>query len=240
MYRLRIQVVVCAVIALLAGGCLGATPRHDFPFDESGWGGDNPDYTIDVTGDIVLRGQLLVNRDFRWANNRFSFEFKDSANLIWRLLLFDERFRGERRRKLLGKKSLLRVAGGKPMLGVQVPPDRYWTLWSYDIVLAAEFLRDTTGPGYKVFATRWTVQVDDADLSRRAETVANQGVQLIRGGWNKLEVQIQDGNLTYTLNGRKGSGAFQMDSRLRGRLGFSVARGSVLHIRKLKLGRGSP
>jgi hypothetical protein len=234
-------ILVAAGVSLgLAGvGCRAVEPQHDFPFDANGWGGDQPVYRIDpATQEIALRKGMMVRRDFEWAGGEVSFEFRDSRELVWGLVLLDEEFRRERRARLLGPNSALKVGPDTYQPGKKLSPDQYWKLWRADRVLTVEIRADAKGLGYKVL-TGWSIDRILENSLDGSEARSTHRIRVKPGVWNRFRAQVVGGEFSYWLNGRPGPGPLKVDPRTHGRLGIFVERGGPLRLRNASFGRAS-
>jgi len=225
--------VLSCLLALLAAGCNGLVEREDFSFDGKGWGGPNLKYsTVSSENLIRIEQGMLVNADFRWAENELSFEFLDSRDLVWGIMCMDSVFQ-EGRRDELSKRTMSKVGDGVYVPGRKLPPDQ---LWKYDVALDAMFIRDQEGRGYRVLnIISYEQFIDQGRQAVRVVTTQNVGIR--PNAWNTFSARFRAGKLTYSINGEPGGGA-QVDQRANGYLGILVRAGTgPFLIRNLKLGR---
>ena len=191
-------------------------------------------YSLAPVGNVMkIESGMLVNRDFRWAESEFSFEFLDSRDLIWGIRLLDRVFRPARRRELRRARTIVKTGPKTFTSGSKLPPDQLWRFWKFDRMLDVAFLQQRKGTGYKVLAGSWKERIFDTGLDA-VEIEDGHKVKIKRNAWNKFSAKIVGGKLTYLLNGEAGSGSFQVDPRTNGRLGIFVHQGGPLYIRNLK------
>lgn len=221
-------------------GCKGAPEQHDFAFDRHGWGGPDLKYTIAPVGNVIkIESGMLVNKSFRWADSEFSFEFLDNRDLVWGFRLLDLVLRPTRRRELRSQQTLVKLGPKRFVSGSRLPPGELWRLWKFDLVLDLAFVHRQKGVGYKILAGWWKERF----LDNGGEAVQLEGghdVRMRRNDWNTFCAKVTRGKLTYTLNGRPGSGWFQVDLRTNGQLGIFVHQGGPLYIRNVRLGPPEP
>ena len=225
--------VLSCLLALLAAGCNGLGERDDFTFDGRGWGGPNLKYsTVSSEKLIKIERGMLVNEDFRWAENEFSFEFLDSRDLVWGIMCLDSVFQ-EGRHEELSKRTMSKISDGVYVPGKKLPPNQ---LWKYDVALDAMFIPDREGRGYKVLnIISYEQFIDQGRQAVRVVTTHN--VRIRPDAWNTVSAKFHGGRLTYSINGEPGGGA-QVDQRANGRLGILVRAGTgPLLIRNVRLGR---
>jgi hypothetical protein len=237
MSRTTLLSVFCLCV-LACCGCNGPRARTDFDFGPGGWGGADLEFSRNpADGSLAIKSGMLVNRDFRWADSQFSLDFKDKPDLVWGFRLLDDTFRDMRRRDLLQSRTVIKTGPDKFYTGSNLPASEIWRLWPYDRVLDVAFVRDKDGRGYKVFGGWWQERILGEGLAA-VKVEGAHDVRLKRNSWNRLTVTIQNGKITYKLNGKPGKGGFQVDPRANGRLGIAVHQGGPLVIRNLNLGGG--
>ncbi len=227
-------VVLCGCLVVTVAGCRSPAVQADFQFDARGWGGPDLKYALDPsTNTITVHRGMLVNEDFRWAESRFSFEFRDRSDLVWGLRLLDRVFRGVRRADLRNTRTVVKTGPRTFVSGKDLPPDERWRLWKYDRMLDVAFVSAKKGTGYKVLGGWWYEHILGDGLAA-VKVEGAHDVRIKRNAWNTFSASTLGGKFTYTLNGRPGSGSFQLDRRTNGRLGIFVKHGGPLCIRNLK------
>jgi len=233
MKRFAFVTICCGLLAATAG-CRTDT---GIQFDERGWGGPGLEYTLGGQDNtITIKAGMLMNKDFRWAESEFSFEFLDRRDLVWGVVLLDSVFAGARLEDLR-RKNLSKTREGRYRLGRELSAGE---LWKYDMVADLMFAADSAGRSYKVLS----VLSYERFLDGGTQGVLLRGVhdvRVTRNAWNKLTVKVEKGKLTYTVNGRPGQGVIQVDPRANGRLAIlGYKKTGPLRIRNLQLGAKSP
>jgi hypothetical protein len=220
--------------ALLVAGCASnqALTIRQIEFDTRGWGGPNLDYEVDPrTGEILLRSGMMVHRDFRWGSSEFRFDFHDTRDLVWGIRLLDSVFRPARRADL--RKTWVKVGPKNWKRGREIPPEH---LLAHDAVAEMSFVPDPTPNAYKLMRGRWDVRILDEGLEA-VRVEGQRALNIRRGQWNQFRVRVDDGEVTYWLNGRRGETGekpIRIDSRANGRLGIVIQSGGPLRIRNLR------
>jgi len=223
-------VFAVGLLLLAAAGCVGTGGRDDIHFDSGGWGGPNLKYESD-DGTIEIESGMLINRDFRWADSEFSFEFFDTRALVWGFRLLDVVFSTVRREALCNTR--VKIGNREFILGKDLPPEQ---MWKFDTVLDAEVGPDKNGRAYKLLDAVWYERIlDGGKLGVRIS--APHDLEVKRDAWNTFSVSIVRGKFEYSINGEPGSArALQVDPRANGRLGIFLRQGGPLLIRNLRLG----
>ncbi len=234
MQRLDGAAVLCGLL-MIAAGCGSTPPQHDFRYDNRGWGGPDLKYAVTPLGNVIrLDSGMLVNRDFRWAEEEFSFEFLDSRDLVWGIRLLDLVFRPARRQQLCSGRQLFATASGEFVVGNRLSPSEYWRLWEHDRVLDLAFVPDKQGQRYKILVGSWKEAYLENGL-KAVEVGGTLQVNIHPDIWNTFSAKIVRGQLTYTVNGQPGPSPIRLDPRSNGQLGIFVRQGGPLCIRNLKL-----
>lgn len=229
MYRFRIQLCMCVCLAAALGGCWDSVIR-DTTFDRQGWGGPKLDYSLASDGMITIKSGMLMNKDFRWAESEFSFEFLDRRDLIWGIRLMDTVFATQRREAL--RNTRLKIGDDVFVVGKDLPADQ---LWKFDTVLDAELRRDEKSRGYKVLDGVWYERILDSGKTG-VRVSAPCDVRIKPNTWNTFSAKIAGGKFVFALNGVENRGVIQIDQRTNGRLGIFVRADGPLLIRNLRLG----
>jgi hypothetical protein len=228
---------VAALLGLLlaaTAGCKGSGGVKDFDFDSHGWGGPNLTYRFDAAAKIIrIDSGMLVNRDFRWAESQFSFEFLDTRDLVWGFRLLDVVFSPMRHEAL--RTTRVKIGEREFVPGRNLPPGQ---MWKFDTVLDVEFRPETSGGTYKVLDGVWYESImDNGKFGVRV--TAPHAARIKQNAWNTFSARIVRGKLEYQINGEPGQGTFQIDARTNGRLGMFVQAGGPLLIRNVRLGAQS-
>jgi len=241
MNRAIVAVGLCALLILGAAGCNGTKSNgllaEDFTFDGSGWGGLNLKYAhVRGSGELSLASGVLFDRDFRWRNSEFSFEFFDRPDLVWGIVLLDDQFREERRRLL--ENTVIKTA---PSTYDPAHKSAAEYLWTFDRVLEIQLVPVSSGLGYKVLRGWWKSRILKGGVEA-VQTSGTKGARIRRNAWNSFRMKVSAGEVEYAINGVVCAEAhrLQVDRRTDGRLGlFVYQKGGPLLIRKLTLG-GAP
>lgn len=228
MVRFRIQAVVCVSLAAVLGGCWGAAGR-EMNFDRHGWGGPKLEYSTERNGLVTVKGGMLTNEDFRWAESEFSFDFLDRRDLVWGVRLMDSVFAKPRREAL--RNTRLKIGDREFVVGKDLPADQ---LWKFDTVLDAEFRRNKNSRGYKVLDAVWYERILDSGKTG-VRVSAPREVTIKPNTWNTFRAKITGGKFVFAVNGVEGRGVIQIDRRANGRLGIFVSADGPLLIRNLRL-----
>lgn len=225
-------VAICCGLLIAAAGCRTNT---EIKFDERGWGGPGLEYTLGGQDNtITIKAGMLMNKDFRWAESEFSFEFLDRRDVVWGFRLLDAAFSAARGEAL--RNTIVKIGDRVFVLGKNLPADK---MWKFDTMLDVEFTRDKKGRAYKVLDGVWYETI--LDSGRKGPRIsATRDVRIKANGWNTFSARIAGGKLTYSLNGEPGRGALQIDPRSNGRLGIFVGSGGHLMLRNLRLGAKPP
>ncbi len=217
----------CAALLATAVGC----KSHEMKFDRHGWGGPSLEYDRQAKGTtIILRSGMLVNKDFRWAESEFQFEFLDRRDLAWGIRLLDTVF-SEGRRKAL-RDTRVKIGDQTFVLGKDLPPEQ---LWKFDTVVDVQLRRDKKSRGYKVLDGVWYESfLEDGRTGVRIRAVRD--VRVKPNTWNRMRVTVDGGKVSFRINDEPDKGALQVDQRANGRLGIFLEAGGPLLIRNLQLG----
>ena len=235
MKPLHLAVLACCLAAASAAGCNNAPKKHAFEFDAQGWGGPKLKYKLTSNNNMIrIERGMLMNKDFRWAGRRFSFEFLDRRDLVWGFRLLDQEFTGLRRDAF--RNTMFKIGDKKYVPGKRLPEDQ---MWKFDTVVDVLFLIDEKGRSYKVLDAVWYQGLQkNGKLNYRVK--ATHDVRVRRDTWNTFTVELVGGKVMYWVNGKPGSGTFQVNLRLNGRLGIYVEKGGWLYVRNVKFaGAGS-
>jgi len=227
---------VCGLLVLAAAGCNGPSRKKDFEFDGSGWGGADLEHrSSPSTGTFQIESGLLLNRDFRWADSEFSFDFFDTPDLKWNLVLLDSVFLSARRKDL--RDTWIKTAPKKFELGKDLGPAQ---LWVFDRVAEMGFRRDQKGTTYKVLDAWWYPRIRDEGRQADVRLKLVYDVRVRRSSWNTFRAKVAGGRLTYWVNGEAGKDPITIDARANGRLGIFVQKGVPLRLRNFRLSAGAP
>jgi len=236
MSRVCCAVALCGLVTLALAGCNSAPTKKGFEFDNSGWGGAGVKYEADPAQEAFkVQSGLLLNRDFRWADSEFSFDFFDTPDVKWTLVLLDSVFLEARRKDL--HDTWIKTAPKKFELGKDLGPAQ---LWVFDRVAEMKFRRDRKGASYKVLDAWWYPRIRDEGRQADIRLKLVYDVRLRRNSWNTFRAKITRGKLTYWVNGEQGKDPFEIDRRANGRLGIFVQPGVPLRLRNVRLGPAAP